>query len=200
LNLKRIPVKYAYVHLFKGEQQSPGHQALNPSGSVPVLTHLAHPEFPITQSIAALEYLEEVFPGETPLLPPTSQALERAEVRTLVNIISNDVQPITNRRIVNAVVELGDDREHWSNVYMTRGLQAYESIAVNTAGTFSVGDNSTLADVCLVPAIWAAEKNGVDLERLPTVMRIYRSMMEMEAVQAAHWSRQADTPADMAWL
>jgi len=114
LNLKAIPAEYAYVHLFKGEQQSPEHRRLNPSASVPVLTHLVHPSFPITQSIAALEYLEEIFPDQTPLLPPMSQPFERAKVRTLVNIISNDVQPVTNRRIVQAVGALGGDPQQWS--------------------------------------------------------------------------------------
>lgn len=200
LNLKNIPAEHASVHLFKGEQRSSEHRTLNPSGSVPVLTHLAHQEFPITQSIAALEYLEEMYPDGTPLLPPVSKPIERAKVRTLVNVVASDIQPITNRRIVKAVGDLGGDADEWSKAHMTRGLQAYEAMAARTASAFSVGDEISLADVCLVPAVWNAEKYGVELEKLPTVMRVYRAMMEMEAVQDAHWTRQADTPADLAWL
>lgn len=202
LNLKEIPVEHAYVHLYKGEQHSTKHVGLNPSSSVPVLTHLAgdNATFPITQSVAAMEYLEELYPNQNPLLPPLSQPLERAKVRTLVNIITNDVQPITNRRITNAVTELGVDPIQWSKYYMTRGLQAYETIAAKTAGRYSVGDNVTMADVCLLPAIWTAEKHEVELEKLPTVMRVYRALSELDAVKQAHWSAQKDTPADMAWL
>jgi len=83
---------------------------------------------------------------------------------------------------------------------MTRGLEAYEALAVSTSGTFSVGDKITLADVCLVPAVWAAEKYDVELEKLSTVMRVYRAMTTSKPVQRAHWSRQEDTPSDGAWL
>ena len=204
LNLKGIPAEYAYVHLFKGEQLSEKHRELNPSASVPILTHLNNDgepiSFPITQSVAALEYLEEIRPNETPLLPPLSQPLERAKVRTLVNIVTNDIQPITNRRIIKAVTELGADPTEWSKNYMTRGLVAYENIATKTAGKYSVGDSVTMADVCLLPAMWAAEKYGVELEKLPTVMRIFQALSELEEVQKAHWSCQEDTPADKAWL
>ena len=202
LNLKSIPAEYAYVHLFNGEQYGDEHAKLNPSKSVPVLTHLAGEgiAFPITQSMAALEYLEEVFPDQCPLLPPVSQPLQRAKVRTLVDIITNDVQPITNRRIIKAVTDLGGDSTAWNKHFMTRGLEAYETVASKTAGKFSVGDEVSMADVCLVPAIWAAEKNGVAREKIPIVMRVYTALSELGAVQKAHWSRQEDTPADMAWL
>ena len=203
LNLKGIPAEYAYVHLFKGEQQSAKHIELNPSGSVPVLTHLTVDGgvlFPITQSVAALEYLEEIYGDQQPLLPSQSRPLERAKVRTLVNIITNDVQPITNRRITNAVADLGANPTEWSKSFMTRGLQAYETVASKTAGNFSVGDSVSMADVCLVPAIWAAEKNDVELEKLPTIIRVYKALSDLEAVQKAHWSVQTDTPPDQAWL
>jgi maleylacetoacetate isomerase len=58
----------------------------------------------------------------------------------------------------------------------------------------------TLADVCLLPAIYAAEKNEVDLEKLPTIMRIYAALSELDAVKDAHWTGQKDCPEDMAWL
>ena len=203
LNLKDVSTQYVYIHLYKGEQQSAQHVELNPSGSVPVLTHLTTEgglSFPIGQSVAAMEYLEEVFPDRAPLLPPHSQRLERAKVRTLVNIVTNDIQPITNRRITKAVTELGADPTEWSMTYMTRGLQAYETIASKTASKYSVGDRPSMANVCLVPAVWAAERYGVELDKLPTVMRVYRTLSELEAVQSAHWSVQEDCPPDKAWL
>lgn len=121
LNLKGIPAKYSYVLLYKDEQFSEEHQHLNPSRSVPVLTHLTREglSFPITQSVAAIEYLEEVYPDQQPLLPPRTQPLERAKVRTLVNVITNDVQPVTNRRINKAVVELGADPLPWNKLFST---------------------------------------------------------------------------------
>ena len=202
LNIKSIPAEYAYVHLGNGEQRSPNYHQVNPSGTVPVLTHLslAGLEFPITQSIAALEYLEEVFPESRPLLPPQSEPLQRAKVRTLMNVIACDTQPITNRSIGSAVTDLGASHQEWQRKHLGRGLQAYEDIAAGTTGTYSVGDEVSMADVCLVPCVWNAEVYDIDLSKLPTVRRIYGAMMELEAVKKAHWKSQPDTPPDGAWL
>jgi maleylacetoacetate isomerase len=203
LNLKGLQAKYVYVNLFQGDQLSDKYKELNPSGTAPVLTHLdqyGHPiSFPITQSAAALEYLEEVFP-DPPLLPPASKTLDRARVRTLVNIITNDIQPFANRRVVSWVTELGSNRVEWNKYFMTRGLEAYDKIAAKTAGKYSVGDEVTMADVCLLPAIYAAEKNEVELQKMPTIMRVYEALSQLEAVREAHWSLQKDCPADMSWL
>ena len=189
LNVKGVEAEYAHVLLYKAEQYSDKHGELNPSRSVP-----------INQSDEALPHIQEIYTHRQPLLPPPSQPLERAKVRVLVNIITNDVQPITNRRITKAVKELGADPIQWSKYYMTRGLEAYESIASKTAGKYSVGDSVTMADVCLLPAIYAAEKHEVDLEELETITRVYKVLSELEPVRRAHWSLQKDTPADMAWL
>lgn len=202
LNLKSIPAEYAYISLYKSEQMSAEHDRLNPSRSVPVLTHLVDdgPSFPITQSTAALEYLDDIFPNRHPLLPPLPKPLERAKVRTLTNVVTNDIQPITNRRIAKAVEALGGDVSAWYKDFMTRGLEAYERIAVKTGGQFSVGDDVSMADICLVPAVWNAEKSGVDLDRLPTVKRIYEALSQLDAVKKAHWSVQADCPEDGSWI
>ena len=201
LKIKGIDAEYAYVALYKDEQFSNAYTDLNPSGTVPVLTHLIDngPSFPITQSVAALEYLEDCFPEQYALLPPISQPLNRAKVRSLVSIITNDVQPLTTRRVTKAVSTLGGDPADWMKRFITRGLLAYEKVAAKTAGKYSVGDDVSMADVCLLPAIYQAEKNDVELGKLPTIMRIYRSLSEMEAVKKAHWSVQEDCPTDMVW-
>ncbi|KAJ9620556.1 hypothetical protein H2203_007762 [Taxawa tesnikishii (nom. ined.)] len=203
LNLKSVPYSSGYVKLYENEQYAPKHRELNPSGSVPVLIHMT-PEsdgvkFPIPQSIAALEYLEEVIPDH-PLLPPLSQPLERAKVRTLVNVVACDIQPVTNRRTNVAIAAFGQSSQDWCNQFTTRGLQAYEGTVSKTAGRYSVGDQITLADVCLVPAVWNAEMYKVDLAQFPTVSRIYGTLSQMEAVQKAHWKNQPDTPEDGALL
>lgn len=197
LNLKSLSYKCSYTNLLKDEQTSASHLSLNPSGSVPVLTPLKTDNaWPITQSVAGLEYLEEAFPDRRPLLPPGDKLVARAQVRTLVNIIACDTQPVTNRHIMLAVGKLGKNGPEWSREYMTRGLKAYEETAKRTAGEFSVGDEITMADVVLVPAVWGAERFGVDLEKLPTVKRIYETMSREEAVVKAHWRRQEDTPEE----
>lgn len=202
LNLKGIASQYEYVRLHKDQQHSESFKATNPSASVPVLTHLTGngPSFPIGQSVAALEYLEEVYPEQQPLLPPLSQPLERAKVRTLVSILAVDLQPITNRRIGKDLSELGIDSTEWNRSHTAQGLQPYETLVSKTAGKYSVGNDVTLADVCLIPAIWNAEKLGVNLGDFPTTLRVYSALSELDAVKRSHWSVQQDTPEDLSWL
>lgn len=200
LNLKSIPYKSVPVNLLKGQQSSESHLILNPLGLVPVLvvhnnqsSASTSTSFAIPQSVSALEYLEETHP-EPPLLPSLSEAQGRATVRTLVNIIACDVQPVTNLRIQQRVRALGGDSAAWSKELVEAGFRAYETITAKSAGVFSVGDRITMADVCLVPACWAAERVGVDVGSYPTIKRVVERMEEEEAVKKAHWRRQVDTP------
>src|SRR6478735_915101 len=125
LNAKGIPYELAFVNLLKNEHLSDSHKTLNPSASVPVLISNASKDKPfrIGQSVAALEYLEEKHPSHA-LLPSNPEA--RAIVRTLVNIICADIQPVTNLRIMRRVRELGGNAEEWNKQLMSDGLKAYE--------------------------------------------------------------------------
>jgi len=195
LNLKKIPYKPVYVNLLKGDQSSADYEKINPSRAVPTLqvTKSGKDTF-ISQSVAILEYLEEKFPGQNPLLPPITDPEARASVRALVNIIAADTQPVTNLRILQRVDRLGASKEDWSRELQEQGLAAYERVITATAGKYSVGDSITLADVCLVPAVWGAVRWGVDMTAFPTIQRIYEEMDKEPAVQEAHWAKQADTP------
>lgn len=200
LNLKSLSYTPVFVNLLKGEQCTPGHKAINPSGTVPALV-LEYPNaqpITITQSLAALEYLDEI-PLSTScrLLPPMADPATRATVRTLCEIIACDVQPVTNLRILKKVAEVGVDRAEWSRGLIEEGFAAYESVVVRTAGRFSVGDVVTMADVCLVPAAWGAERVGVNLGLFPTVKRVVEELEREDAVKKAHWKGQDDTPVDL---
>ncbi|KAF5022523.1 hypothetical protein F66182_5425 [Fusarium sp. NRRL 66182] len=198
LNAKGIPYELTPVNLLKNEQASDAHKALNPSASVPILVSHDSKDKPfrIGQSVAALEYLEEKHP-EGPLLPPASDPEARATVRALVNIISSDIQPVTNLVIMLRIRELGANAENWNCELMTRGLKAYEEVVKETAGKCSFGDDLTLADACLIPAVWNAERFGVDLSALPTVSRIAENLRDHPAVVKAHWKNQPDTPDNL---
>lgn len=203
LNYKGIPYDYQSVRLMDGEQHGSAHTALNPSGTVPVLTDrrpgMDGMSFPILQSIAAMEYLEETFPDSPPLLPSTTGPLARAKVRTLVSVVASDTQPRAHRTIVKDIAAFGQSPDDWMKKYLTKGLLAYETIASKTAGRYSVGDQLSMADVCLLPCIWNAEKADVDLSQMPTIRRIVQQMSELEPVKKAHWTVQPDTPPDLGW-
>lgn len=197
LHLKGIPFTPKFVNLLRDEQSTPAHREINPSGTVPALIIQRDSAAPvtITQSLAALEYLDEAFPHKGPALLP-SDPETRALVRSLASIIACDIQPVTNLRILKRVAPLGADRAVWSKDLIEDGLRAYETIVVRSAGKFSVGDQITLADICLIPAAWGAERVGVDLAVFPVTNRIVQSLELEEAVQKGHWRSQADTPEE----
>ncbi|KAE8354514.1 glutathione S-transferase [Aspergillus coremiiformis] len=201
LGLKSLPYTSIPVNLLQGEQLSPTNRARNPSGTVPTLV-VEHPisqAAPVTivQSLAALEYLEEITPNSShALLPPRSDPESRAVVRTLAEIIACDVQPVTNLKILKRVTPLGFDRETWSKELIEDGFRAYETIVARTAGTFSVGDRITMADVCLLPAVWGAQRSGVELREFPTIWRIAERLEMEDVVKKAHWRTQVDTPEE----
>jgi maleylacetoacetate isomerase len=199
-HLKGIELSYTYINLLSKDQHSPTYTATNPSASVPTLTvtTTSGEEIVIRQSIAILEFLEEYFPSSPRLLPPQNDVVGRARVRELVNIVANDIQPPTNLRILRKVKALGGDEApaEWAKEFMTLGLQAYDKIAEKYAGKYSVGDEVTLADVVLAPAVEGAVRWGVDLGELGTVSRVYESIRGLEAFRRGDWRHQEDTPEE----
>jgi maleylacetoacetate isomerase len=198
LNLKNISYDLVPINLLKGEQLSAEHRALNPSASVPLLVSKRSSDqgFKIGQSVAALEYLEEVHP-EVPILPAAGDAKGRATVRVLCEIIAADTQPVTNLKIMKRVKALGGNPEEWNKELMTDGLRAYDNVAKNWAGKYSVGDNVTMADACLMPAVWNAQRFGVDLTQFPTIAKVVENLGLHPAVQKADYFAQPDCPEEL---
>lgn len=194
---KGIDLKYNFIHLLKNEQQGDAYvDNLNPGKTVPtlVIRDGANTQL-IRQSVAILEYFEEAHP-QLPRLLPNNPA-QRAQVRDLVNVVACDIQPVTNLKILVKVKPLGVNGEQWQVEFMTAGLQTYEKIVQSTAGKYSVGDEVTLADVVLVPAVDNAIRYGVDLGKIPVVMRIYQEAIKLEAFKKGSWRTQPDTPEEL---
>jgi len=193
LNLKGITVEHASRHLRKGEQAAPDYVALNPQKLVPTLV-LDSGEV-LTQSLAILEYLEETHP-EPPLLP--EDPVGRARVRALALITAADVHPIQNLRVMAFLRDkFGQTEEStfaWSRHWIETGFAAYEASVAGDrrTGAFSHGDRPTLADLCLVPQVFNAQRFKVDMSRYPTVQRIYTTCMSLPAFDAAQPAKQPD--------
>lgn len=192
LNLKGIAVEHASRHLRKGEQSSDDYAAINPQKLVPAL--VLDDGRVLTQSLAIMEYLEETHP-EPPLLP--KDPVGRARVRSLSLIVSADIHPIQNLRVMSYLRQKFEQTEEsaftWSRHWIETGFDAYEAtLKQDVTGTFSHGDRPTMADMCLVPQVFNAARFKVDMNRYPTIQRIYDACMKQPAFDAAQPSKQPD--------
>ncbi|PUA16997.1 maleylacetoacetate isomerase [Glaciimonas sp. PCH181] len=199
LNLKALPSDIIPVHLLKhgGEQLSPLYRQLNPSGLVPtfVADDAESGRAVLTQSLAIIEYLEEAYPGVA-LLPKTP--IDRAFVRSIALLIACDIHPISNLRVLRYLLrDLKVDEEaknQWYRHWCELGLTDLETTlaADPRVGKFCFGDTPTLADCCLVPQIFNAERQKCDLSGMPTLMRIVDNCRQLDAFIMAAPGNQID--------
>src|SRR4051812_35000249 len=196
LGMKGIAYEPAFVHMTRagGEQHSVDFRSKNPRSQIPVLEVPGEagqsPVF-LSQSLAIIEYLEERFP-EPPLLP--KDLLARARVRELSEVINSGTQPFHNLTTINFLSELAPtlDKQRWFEKFMSDGLRVLEARAQALAGRFLVGDEVSIADVLLVPQLYATRRFGVSLEAYPTLLRIDAECQTLAGFAAAHPDRQAD--------
>ncbi len=194
LNLKNIAYEYRAVHLTRdgGEQFSPVFRALNPQALVPVLEHEGKL---LTQSLAILEYLEEIRP-EPALLP--AAPFERARVRALALAVACEIHPLNNLRVLHyltGTVGAGTDvKNEWYRHWLRLGLEGLESELAKSAhtGAFCHGSTPTMADCCLIPQLFNARRFAFDLSPYPTLLAVERSCLALPAFRDAAPERQPD--------
>ena len=194
LNLKALPYVLHAVNIMKegGEQFSPAYRAVNPQSRVPTLVHDGQR---FVQSLAIIEYLDETFPDHR-LIP--RDPVDRARVRMLSQIIACDIQPMQNTsttKYLKEVLKLDDEAVNaWLREWIRRGLDAYAAYLDrdHLSGKFSHGDTPTMADCCLVPQLYAAQRFGVDPTGYPRLNLIWENCNRMPAFAAAHPSKQND--------
>lgn len=193
LNLKGLAPEREFVHLRKGAQRSDDYLALNPQGLVPAL--VLDDGQVLTQSLAIVEYLDEIVPAP-PLLPRDPAG--RARARSLALAIACDIHPIDNLRVLRYLLHtVGVEeaqKDAWYKYWIDVGLEALEtSVARDPAtGRFCHGDSPTLADVCLVPQLANARRVDMDLSPYPTLVRIDAECQKHPAFADAAPSRQPD--------
>jgi len=193
MSLKGVKADEESIDLLKGGQHSAEYKAVNPQGVVPALI-LDEGGTPLFQSLAILEYLEETHP-QPPLLPKDPKG--RARVRGLSLIAAADGHPLVVPRVRTYLEkEMRQDeaaRNRWLAHWTMRALEAIESHLKNESetGRYCHGDQLTLADICLASqAIGALAYFSCDTSGVPTVMRIYNQLMEIDAFSRAHPLKQ----------
>lgn len=193
LQHKNIPYEVETVSIVDGMNRGEAHLARNPIGQVPVLelerdgktVHLA-------QSVAILEYLEETHPSPA-LLP--KDAIARARVRELVELVNSGIQPLQNTPVLAELKSLGADPDAWGRKYIGKGLRALQERVAGRSGAFLLGDEPTLADVVLVPQMYNARRFGLELSGLETLVAIDARCRALPRWDLASPEMQPDAPA-----
>ena len=192
MHLKKLDYDTVPVHLVKGEQHADAYAAMNPSETVPTLINDGHV---FTQSLAIVEYLDEMYPNP-PLLPET--AVERARVRALAQVVACDMHFVNNLRVLNYLQNTLELDEHaktsWYRHWVKNGFDALEEMLLSdpATGKFCHGDTPTLADICLIPQVYNALRFKCPMEGYPTIQRIYMHAVQHPAFAAASPERQVD--------
>jgi maleylacetoacetate isomerase len=196
LNLKGLAFEETMIDLDAGEQNAPEFLAINPAGAVPALFVDDGP--PLIQSMAILEYLEEICP-EPALLPTDPRG--KARVRALSLIFAADHHPLIVprvRRYLADAFEIGTaGRTEWIKHWFREGLVQGEARLASSpeTGRFCHGDAPTIADLCLISQVFGAKGFKVAIADLPTVERIFNACLAIDAFANAAPLRQPGAPA-----
>lgn len=201
LQLKGLPYDSVPVHLVRGEQKAAAYASHVGDALVPTL--VTDEGLWLTQSMAIIEYLDETH-AQTPLLP--ADALGRAHVRALAQMVACEIHPLNNLRVLKYLVHqmgVGDEAKNgWYAHWVRSGLEAFErQLALLDAerkaaglvpSTFCWGDTPTLAECCLVPQIYNAQRFNVNLDALPRLMGVVERCNALPAFKQAHPSACPD--------
>ncbi|KAB0549003.1 maleylacetoacetate isomerase [Pseudomonas argentinensis] len=195
LNLKGLAYRQVPVHLVRdgGEQHGEAYQALNPQGLVPLLVDEENGGAPIAQSLAIIEYLEEIFP--VPAILP-ADPVERAQVRALALHLACDVHPLNNLRVLQYLGrELGVDdaaKNAWYRHWVAAGLAAVEQGLAAYGDTFSLGTRPGYLEACLIPQVYNARRFDCDLDAYPRILALTARCEALEAFRHAAPDAQPD--------
>jgi maleylacetoacetate isomerase len=191
LNLKGLPYEMVAIHLTKdgGRQHTAEFRAINPQARVPAL-ELSNGKV-LIQSLAIIEYLDEVHPAP-PLLP--ADALGRAKSRAIAQLIACDIHPLNNlialqylrRQLKHEQSEIDTWYHHW----IIQGFTALEGLLAT--GPYACGEHVTLADICLVPQVANARRLKVPLDNFPKIAGVDAACQKLPAFEKAKPENQPD--------
>jgi maleylacetoacetate isomerase len=190
LNLKGVAFAYSALDLIKGDQRSPEYEAVNRQKLTPALD-LGGGRV-LTQSLSILEWLEETHP-EPAILP--RDPLDRQAVRAMALIVACDIHPLNNTRVGRKLNKMGIDAAgilEWTQGWIRDGFDALEPMIAAHGKGFAFGDAPTIADCCLIPQVYSANRYEVDLAPYPAIRAVNEAAQAHPAFQAAHPNKQPD--------
>jgi len=180
LNLAKISYRIETVNLLDKAHKLPEHLARNPQGLVPVLDIDGHR---FTQSLAILEYLDTKH--DLGFLP--SDPVQRAKVQALAYSIAIDLHPVCNLSVVSHVSKGQEPaRTDWMQHFIRPGLQAFEVLLKTfEQDPFATGNSPSVADICLIPQLYNANRWGVNYDDLPRIKQVEAACNSLTAFQEA---------------
>ncbi|XP_036673125.3 probable maleylacetoacetate isomerase 1 [Drosophila suzukii] len=193
LAIKKIEYEIKPTSLLKTDSEhayTDEYREVNPMQKVPSLKIDGHT---LCDSVAIMHYLDETRPQHS-LLP--QDPVKRAKVREIVELICSGIQPLQNSAVMD---HIGKDKSlEWAQHWISRGFQGLEKILSQSAGKFCVGDELTMADICLVPQVRNARIYKADLSSYPTIVRLDQDLQNLEVFETTHPSKQPDCPPKFA--
>lgn len=190
LNLKGITYEQKPIDLKTGAQKGVGFALLNPQGFVP---YFIDGETGLNQSLAIIEYLDEVYP-DPPLL--REDPISRARIRAAAQIVACDIHPLDNLRVLKYLKDpLGHEQaaiNDWYIHWIAEGFKPLNEIAEGSPGPYLFGDAPTLADICLVPQMYNARRFRMDLTPFPSLVDVDKALMKLVPFLDARPEAQAD--------
>ena len=194
LEYKNIPYQIVPIHLVKdgGEQRKDEYTAINPQKLVPTLVD---GDLKLTQSMAIIEYLDEVQP--TPSLLPEDTAT-RARLRSMAQLIACDIHPLDNLRVLqylkNNLSVTDEQKSEWYAHWIVEGFSALETSlhTLPAFGPFTQGEDISLVETVLIPQIYNALRFEVSLKPYPRIAELYDACMARDEFKKAAPEAQVD--------
>ena len=154
-------------------------------GKVPVLVHNGNK---LSQSLALLEYLDEVYPNYT--LLPNGDPVKSCKIRNIALLVAADIHPLQNPPVFEYLEGNGKNFATWA---VTNGLEAVEKELLETSGRYTCGNEITLADIYLVPQVWnAVTRFNIDIQNYPLISKVYRELITLDSFSKTHPKYQPD--------
>jgi maleylacetoacetate isomerase len=185
LRLKQLEFEEIPIDILSGEQFKPDYEEVNAERVVPTFIHDGHSIF---QSLAIIEYLDEIQP-EPRLLP--GDISERAYARSLALVAIADAHPLVVPRVrAHLTQAFGADAaaiEDWGRHWTSEGLATYERLLARLApAPFALGAEPGVADICIAGQVVGAHFLKLELSAYPLVARLADRCFAMPAFATSH--------------
>lgn len=197
LNLLNVPHTIKPVNLLKNEQKSDWYLSINPLGTVPALS-VPEISSPLWQSLAIIDFIDK----DKSLTP--KDAADRARCLQIAFTIVAEIQPLQNLSVVNRVAELvgggsrgENEKLNWILHHNRAKLNVIEKL-LNDKSMYAIGDQVTLADLCIIPQLYSASRFGINIQQeFPRLWQVAKRLERIEAFERAHAYAQIDCPPDL---